>query len=756
MLGLLVSAGLTCACAVTVGQLVLRVCGIRPWSWLAPAVGLAAMMVICVPALHLPGRATTTFVLLVVAALAGIALMVRDPQARPPLPGLLAGVPVALLGLVPFATAGRAGTLGVSFNNDMATHLSQADAYRSEAIARAIGIDGAYPLGAHSVVGAYAQVLHAGVEDAFSGLTLAIPVLLGWTALAALRRSGVLGQFLTATLVGMPFLVAGYYGQGSFKELMEALFVLATALVLMRQAEFAGRLRWVPIGLLIVGTLSVYSYAGIVWPGALIAVWLAVLAARELAARRSPAALVGRIRSEIVPVAIGIAITLVALAPQLPRLKKFFDVASATNGTGIVKTNLGNLAGPLPLWEAFGMWNNPDYRLPPVDAIVAGLWTAFVLALVVWGVTWYVRRGDWVVPAAAGVALLIWWWSNKTQSPYVAGKGLLILTPLLMVLAARPLAERQAWPAVRYTWAVPVAALVLLFNAVGASWDATRASKVGPNERLEQIRSIKPLLGDRPTLYLGNSDFTRWEFAGVPVRSPVISFLQMPIRPEKPWVYGQGFDFDSLDAATLNEFDFVVSPRDASASAPPPEMKLVRQTPLFDVYRRTGAVTDRALLAEGGDPGAVLDCRSPEGRKLVKAGGTAAIRPDSIGVEVQPFAHGGSSVATLRLPAGTWHLVTPYTSEQPVHVTAPGMKPVVLPPNLDRPGPRWPIGQLTVTQPGRVQIRFAAKDSWPSSPVALVYPGAVIATRAGGVREMPIRQACGQIVDYLRPDRIQD
>jgi hypothetical protein len=525
------------------------------------------------------------------------------------------------------------------------------------------------------------------------------------------------------------------------------------AIALMRHGEIRGPLRWLPLALLLVGSLSVYSYAGLPWPVALFGVWLAVLAVKQLARRRS---LFAPIRAEIGPVALAAGLALVALVPQLPRLKNFFDAAAGTNGTGIEQNNLGNLAGPLPLWESLGMWNNPDYRLPPVDALVAGMWTSFVLVLVVWGVVWYVRQGDWVVPAAAGVALLIWWWTDRTQSPYVAGKALLVLTPLLFVLAARPLAERDAWPVLRYTWVVPLAAVVLVFNSLGASWDALRASKVGPNERLEEIRSIKPLLGTGRTLYLGNSDFTTWEFAGVPVTSPVISYMRLPTRPEKPWVYGQSFDFDSLDAATLNTFDFVVAPRDASGSAPPPQMKLIRETRQLAVYRRTGEVQQRTLLNEGGDPGAVLDCRSPEGRRLVRSGSNAAIRPVSIGVEVKPFAMGSSATATLQLPAGTWDLVAPYASEQPIHVTAPGMGPVTLPPNLDRPGPRWPIGRLTVARPGKVEVRLAADDHWPSSPVALAYPGAVIATRTGGDTTVPVGQACGKVVDYLTPGAVRE
>lgn len=218
MLDLLFSAAMTCLGSLILGQAVLALCGARRWSWLAPAVGVAVMILLAVPAIHLPGRSATVAVATAVAILAGLVFLIYRPQHRPPLAGVLAGLPVALLVLVPFAASGRAGTLGVSFDNDMGEHLLLAEAYRSNAVALISPLLPSYPLGPHALAAALAEGLGVRIDLAFAGLTAATPILLAWTALASLRRRvRWIGQVLVATVVGIPFLVAAYYGQGSFR-----------------------------------------------------------------------------------------------------------------------------------------------------------------------------------------------------------------------------------------------------------------------------------------------------------------------------------------------------------------------------------------------------------------------------------------------------------------------------------------------------------------------------------------------------------
>ena len=225
-------------------------------------------------------------VALVIAALivAGLVLWVRRPMHRPPLGQLTAALPVTLLVLVPFAASGRVGVLGVSIDDDMGGHLLLAEAYRSQAIAHAFPPSDfppaweAYPLGPHALVAAIVEGLGVRSDLAFTGLAAAIPIILAWTSLAALRRVSWIGRVAVATVVGMPFLIAAYYAEGSFKELLEAVFMLATALMLGGFQPRLGARRWIPLGLVLAGAVSVYSLQGLVWPALFVGAWIVVRA----------------------------------------------------------------------------------------------------------------------------------------------------------------------------------------------------------------------------------------------------------------------------------------------------------------------------------------------------------------------------------------------------------------------------------------------------------------------------------------------
>ncbi|MGD0272569.1 MAG: hypothetical protein ABSB96_02400, partial [Gaiellaceae bacterium] len=188
---------------------------------MAPPVGIAILMLLATPARYLPGRATTAALIIAVLTAASLVWCLRAPGHRPPLIGLFMAAPVALLALVPFIVAGRAGTLGVAFNNDMAQHLAWVEAYMSQAVAQITPLPVSYPLGPHAVVAALSSGLGIRVDLAFAGFMFAIPVLTAWTALHVLRRPVWWGQLLVATVVGMPYLVAAYYGEGAFKEVLQ-------------------------------------------------------------------------------------------------------------------------------------------------------------------------------------------------------------------------------------------------------------------------------------------------------------------------------------------------------------------------------------------------------------------------------------------------------------------------------------------------------------------------------------------------------
>jgi hypothetical protein len=747
MLDLLLSIAAACLGSLALGQGVLALCGAREWSWLAAPIGFAAMILIAVPAIHVPGRSATMAAVAAVLAIAGVALMVMRPAHRPPIGELAAGAPVALLALVPFVASGRVGTLGMSFDNDMGEHLLMAEAYRSAAVAITSPLLPSYPLGPHAFAAALSEGLRVPVDYAFAGISAAAPVLTAWTAMACVARVRWLGRAALATVVGMPFLVAAYYGEGSFKEPMEALFALAVAIVLAGfQPPLRPRLRWIPLGVVMAGAVSVYSIQGLAWPVALIFVWLVGRALRT-APSRGIASAWHELIVEIVPGLVGLVVLIVLLAPQLPRIHRF---ASQGLGGAVAKANLGNLIGPLPVWEAFGTWNVPDLRMPASPPFTAGMWTAFVLALALIGGLRLLRGERWMLPAAGLVSIALWAYLAHTQSPYVAAKALVIASPLLLLLAASALIGESSLRVDRVGWIVTLLAVVLVGRVVDSSWEALRYSKVASRAHLTELRSLVGTLGKEPTLFLGNDDFYAWDLAGARVTAAYFAGVdEEPARPEKPIGMGEPIDFDSVTAPTLNSFHWFITTRDAAASEAPAQIRPVRLTRNYELWRRVGQVVERHTLAEGAGAAATLDCSSASGKAVLADGGIAAIRAPSEVVPLPLLAPGARYAATLPLTPGTWELETPYTSPLPLKVTSAGLA-VTLPANLERQGPRWPIGHVTVTSAESVTVVLETVAYWLTPASDIATPVSLVATPVGRDRIVPIREACGKLVDWYR------
>jgi hypothetical protein len=763
MAATLLSAVVTCAVSLFLGQAALRLAGAREWSWLAPPVGLSVAMLIAVPAIDVPGRTTTMAVLVGMLAIAAAAWCLSSAPHRPPVGGLLAGIPVLLLVLLPFLAVGRAGILGTTVDNDMGAHMVFVEAYLSETVER-LGppMFSFYPFGPQAMTALIADGLSMRVDRAFAGLTMALPLINAWTALALVRRSWWPKKALAATVIAMPFLVAAYYGQGSFKELTQTGLVLATVVLFAGYGPELGRGRWVPLALLVGGMVSVYSVTGVTWPAVIGGLWLIGVAAQRVR-RKGAAGIFDEVKAELPAVGIGLAVLVVVLLPQAHRIHSFIATNSGANGIIVPRDVLANLVAPLPGWEGFGVWSSFDYRLPAT--FTAGMWTGFVFVLVLFGAWWLWRRGRWMLPLAAAGSMLIWWVSMHSQSPYVVAKALVIASPLLMAVAVLPLFEQlpdrlprsfrslfRDVPGQPLSWGLAAVLALALFFKVGLSdVRALRWSPVGPTVHAEELRRLKPLVHGRPTLFLGDDDYVKWELAGVPVKSAIFGAeSEVPIRAEKHWAPGMPLDFDVVTVKTLNAFPYVIIPRDAAGSEAPPQMRLVEATPNYDLWRRTGEIPERLTLAEGGQSGAVLDCSSAMGRAVLRSGGLAAVRPRPVEVAAGLLPPGGSSSVELRLRAGRWHLESTYTSRLPIRVTGPGFE-VTLQPNLDRSGPRWPIAGLDVQGKAPIRLGFEVGDALLAPNMPTTDLGTIVATPDAPERLMPVAHACGRYVDWYRP-----
>ena len=758
MAATLISALVLCVSALFVGQAALRICGAREWNWMAPAVGLSLLMLIATPGIDLPGRATTMAIFLGLLSVAAIAWCMSSPQHRPPLDALSAAIPLLGLALIPFIAEGHSGILGVTIDNDMQAHMQFAETYLSEAVENLKpAYYNLYPFGPHAIAGTLARGLDVDVDHSFAGLTMALPVLNGWTVLALVRREAAWWKkWIAAVVIAMPFLVAAYYGQGSFKELIETGLVLATTAFFAGAGPKLGRGRWVPLALLVGGMVSVYSETGIAWPVTIGAIWLVVVTGQRLY-RRGTAGIVAEVREGLPAVGIGFGVLVVSLLPQLGRIHNFISANSGANGIVVPKDVLANLVGPLPGWEGFGVWHSMDYRLPQSPAFINKVWIGLMIALVLFGAWRLLRSGRWMLPLAALGAMVIWRVSMHSQSPYVVAKALVIASPLLLACALLPLLDivpdrLRSLGDHRLRWGLALAGTVLIALVVGvSSVRALRYSPVGPTYHAEQLAELSPLLEDRPTLFLGNDDFIHQELPGVPVKEPIFGGIpEVEVRPQKKYAEGVAADFDTVDAKTLNEFDYVITPRDAAGSQPPPQMRLIRQTPSYQLWKRVGQVRERAILTEGEEPGAVLDCSRPQGRKILAGGGVAAVRPAPVVTEAPSYLPPNSAAsAELHLGAGEWELEAPYSSRVDVKVTGPGVD-TTLGGNLDRGGSRYPLGRVKVRAGEPVLLEFKVPHPLLALPIPYATIGKVVATKVAPERVVPIRKACGRYVDWYR------
>ncbi len=296
MIGTYAAALAVCAASLAIGQAAVALCGARRWSWLSPAVGLALVCAASWATVRLPGEGATSAALVALSvAVAGAFLRTRLADGVGSV--LRAVLPVALpalvLGSLPFLVEGHFGILGTGFNPDMSQHLLATDRLAG-------GIDGelfdqGYPLGPHAVVAALHDGLGIGLVQGFDGLTLAVAILAPLTALAAFADQPPLRRTAAALLVGLPYLVASYYAQGSFKETMQALFLLAFVLALReasRNPEWRDLpLRFVPAALIAVGSVYVYSFPGLLWLAGTAFIW--AVAERLWAKSAAPAGGVG-------------------------------------------------------------------------------------------------------------------------------------------------------------------------------------------------------------------------------------------------------------------------------------------------------------------------------------------------------------------------------------------------------------------------------------------------------------------------------
>jgi hypothetical protein len=763
MIGTYASAALICAASLLVGRAVLSLAGRRSWSWLEPAVGFGAVLTVTGVLARAPGHGTGAtlgvLVLVGVAALVAWRLPFEAPGA------LRTGVPVAIVVLVvlaiPFAISGRWGLLGVGFNNDLGLHLAWAEWLRS---GFGPAPEAGYPLGPHGLAVAVAAFPGIGLGQAFLGEIVAIGVLTGLTALGALREMSPGRRTVAAALVALPYLAASYFAQAAFKETAEALFVLAFAVFLMAPGELPRGARArigfaLPPLALAGGILFSYSFAGLAWPVAILALWSLTVPAvrRALRPRALLRWLLRPVTLAAIALAAGLAVLLTIVGP--------FGFAGGFN-----KVAGSNTYGPVSPLEALGIWPASNYRLDAAGgAQLTGLWgTIAVLALLA-GVAWWVSRRELAVPIALAAGVGLYLVSLPFSGDYSQAKALMIAAPLAMLVAIRPLLTEFTR---RVGWTVLAVAFVA--GAVYSSFLALRDAPVGPPGHGSELRAFGPILQGKPVLYAGQDRYAAYELLGADTHVPLVEFpdSEVAANPEKPFDTGDAYspiDFDSFSSATLDRVTYVITSRAAWNSQAPANFERVAATPSFVLWRRTGpSAEDRHVLLEGTEAAAKAGCAAPEVRILLAEGGRASLFPGAVigqkddWDEDSVLGTGERASQMLDLPAGSWNLSLQYFSPFDLTLTGPGFREGLTAaldgqrPNtisLGNNGQFWPAGRYR-SDGGRVRFTVTAADASALQSLTgwggKAYLGELIAVPARPHRIVPLSAACDGWIDWYQ------
>ncbi len=423
MIGTYAAVVAVCVASSAIGQAALCLCGVRRWSWLAPAVGLALLCAVSWATVRMPGDGVVSAVLVLVLTIVALAyLWGRIEGGGDALrTGLTVAAGALLAASLPFAVEGHFGILGTGFNPDMSQHLLATDRLAHGESSQLL-VQG-YPLGPHSIVVALNKGLGIGLVQGFDGLTAAAAIVAPLTALAAFADQPRWRRTAAALLVGLPYLVASYYAQGAFKEVIQALFVLAFVLAL-RESTRTWRhlpLRYVPAALIVIGSVYVYSFPGLIWLAGILLVWLVF--ERSLPTR---------------PLLLALLVFLVGTLPELGRMIDFHSFETFDpNGPG-----LGNLFGQVSPFTALGIWPSGDFRLAPGDGAVPAfiyyLGAAFATALFALGIRRAWRGGERALLAGLGSVALLYLAARLGGTPYTSAKALEIAAPLAALTVLLP------------------------------------------------------------------------------------------------------------------------------------------------------------------------------------------------------------------------------------------------------------------------------------------------------------------------------
>jgi hypothetical protein len=424
---------------------------------------------------------------------------------------------------------------------------------------------------------------------------------------------------LVAFAAAQPALVYGFAQQGSIKEMAFVAVlgcVVALTFTALRDGRPARSLVAVAVaGAAALSALGPAALAFLAVPGIVILLVWGRRVVRERSVR------------ELGWMLVAVAVALIVSLPVLASLGTTLRVNAETLDAGGPAGALGNLAAPLELVQALGVWFSGDYRYHTLDATTdmlqsAALWTTGALALV--GLGWAISRRA-LGPLLALGAVVPAIYLLARGNPYADAKVLMVVSPVLLLLAL--LGVASLWTG-RWRPLSAVLGAALMLAVAGSNALAYHDVSLLPKDRYDEMMSLdRRLAGRGPALLNEYDEFAKYFLSAVPPFNEPESdheYRSAPYDPDarldkrrRPGAKTP-LDMDDLPLRYIQRFAYVILRRSPVASRPPadfdriwsgrfyelwkrmPTPAILRHDPLGrDVLRPSGEVSERRARAAG-------------------------------------------------------------------------------------------------------------------------------------------------------------
>ncbi|MDX6690827.1 MAG: hypothetical protein QOG15_2284 [Solirubrobacteraceae bacterium] len=604
--------------ALGLGLLVGAAAGWRLPGLLIVPVGFAALLALARLITADGSTAQLALPLIVVLALLGLVLGRRRlRELRPDWLIALAVVGVFAVFAAPVVATGTPTFAGYLALPDTSHQLTLADLYPkhgpdwqalrdgSTKLSLSQYATGNYPVAPQAALGVTAP-LGGGLDLAWlyqpfmTCLMLAVALCLASLVAPLLRHRWQVA--VVAFVAAQSALVVGFALQGSIKEITAlALLCVVAAVTAAALLERRPARSLLPIGVAAAGAIGALGPAAVPYlavPGLVVfTVWGARIAR-------------GRDLRELGWLVVGAAVTAGLASPVLSSFQSAVEVNTATLDNS---QDLGNLAAPLKLAQALGVWLEGDYRyetfLHSDRQTIALVFVGVAAAL---GLLWAIRRRAWGPLMFVAMLAITSAYLLRRGNPYADAKVLMILSPaltLLAILGAVTLWTGR-WKALSALLVALLGGLFLYSNAL-----AYRDVSYAPYDRYQELLKLNDRLDGRGPVVINEYDeFAKYFLRDVPVYSQPEwphGYRDAPYKPDalrdpqrRPSLKTP-LDTDDLTLKYLESVPFIIVRRSPLASRPPANFRRVSHGRYYDLWQRTSGL--RVLVHE------------PQGRNILKA-----------------------------------------------------------------------------------------------------------------------------------------